>query len=182
MSDELKKYLQQQDQLPEFSPEKGHEDRFLQRLKAEQGSGKPKGRDNLRWIAVAASLAILLSLGITVWQFRTVPEQQMVEEKMQLQQVSPELKTAEEFLMAELDKKKQRANEIVASDPELQGFIDQLNQLEKDYEQLELALNTNRDNERIIAGMIQNYRLRLELLERLFAKYQTKKRIEEQHS
>jgi hypothetical protein len=30
--------------------------------------------------------------------------------------------------------------------------------------------------------MIQNYRLRLELLERLFAKYQTKKRLEEQHS
>jgi len=185
MNDELKKYIKEhQEQLPEFSPVDGHEDRFLQRLQAEQGSGsgKSKGVENLRWIAIAASLAILVSLGITVWQLRTVPEQQMAEEKMQLQQVSPEMKSAEEFLMAELNTKKQRADEIVASDPELQGFIDQLNQLEKDYEQLELELNTNRDNERIIAGMIQNYRLRLELLERLFAKHQTKKRLEEQHS
>jgi hypothetical protein len=184
MSDRLKKHIEQQE-LSEFTPPSGHEARFMARLQTLESQNEQPKRgmsDRFKWMAIAASLAILMTLGISVWDLNNGAEPVMADQKMELQEVSPEMKSAEQFLMAELAKKKEKATEIVATDPDLKGFIDQLNQLENDYEQLELELNNNRDNERIIAGMIQNYRLRLELLERLFAKYQTKKRLEEQHS
>ncbi len=184
MSDRLKKYIEQEEPR-EFDPPSGHEDRFMARLQTLESQNEQSRRrvsDRFKWMVVAASLAILMTLGISVWNLKDVAEPELAEQKMELQEVSPEMKSAEQYLVAELAKKKERATEIAATDPDLKGFIDQLDQLEKDYEKLELELNNNRDNERIIAGMIQNYRLRLELLERLFAKYQTKKRLEEQHS
>lgn len=184
MSDRLKNYIEQ-NKLPEFAPPLGHEDRFMARLqpkKVETAKTNIEASFTYKWMAVAASLVIICTIGLGIWNLKEESDVKFAEQKMELNQVSPEMKSAEQFLMAELAKKKERAAEIAATDPDLKGFIEQLNQLEKDYEKLELELNNNRDNERIIAGMIQNYRLRLELLERLFAKYQTKKRLEEQHS
>jgi hypothetical protein len=157
----------------------GHRGRFEEKLLVKkQGSFSSQTHAGIIY-AAAASVALLLSLGY--WMLTNTPSALPENTPMALHQVNAELAGAEQFLAASLGEKRLRADSVLIENPEFSGFMQQLTILEEEYAQLELALGTNNDNEKIIAAMIRNYRLRLELLEHLFEKYRFKKKIEQQH-
>lgn len=75
---------------------------------------------------------------------------------------------AEAFYTAQIDLRKEQVFTLAKEDPELVNEIDtELFELDQVYEELKNDLNDNADNEQVIEALIQNYRLKLEILEEM---------------
>ncbi len=156
----------------------GHRKRFEQKL-AGQKSEVPFYRRT--WVSAVAAVAALILIGTFYVKLSTTENTQTAFKPMHLNEVSAELGDAERFLAESLSAKQNKADSLLKDNPELKGFLEQLHTLEEEYTALELALGQN-NNEKIIAAMIHNYRLRLELLEQMFLKHQSTQRMKQQHS
>lgn len=142
---------------------KGHRERFASRINP-QASRKSGSVVKQIWLASAAAAAVVI---MTFFFFGEQPGRIENSPTMSLSQVSDEMSDFESYYSSELDK---RSQELVAergSDPQVQAILTQLEELEKNYNELKRELGYNRNNEHIIRAMIDNYRLRLTLLERL---------------
>jgi len=62
MAQDLRKLLEEQRTKEKFEINKGHENRFLERL--DEDLPLQKKRDGMGWIGIAASVVIVLSLGV----------------------------------------------------------------------------------------------------------------------
>ena len=77
-----------------------------------------------------------------------------------------ELMEAEMYYTSMIDSKKEEIFMLAASEPQLREEItNELVELDEDFRNLKEDLNDNADNEEVIAAMIQNYRLKLRILE-----------------
>lgn len=77
-----------------------------------------------------------------------------------------DLMEAEVYYTSMIDSKKEEVFTLAASKPLLRNEInDELVELDEDFRNLKEDLNDNADNEEVIAAMIQNYRLKLRILE-----------------
>lgn len=80
--------------------------------------------------------------------------------------VIPELREAEVYYSNLIDEKLQEIKPMFSEDPMLEKEISyDLNQLDSIYEDLKKDLSDNIANQEVIEAMIQNYRLRLSILE-----------------
>lgn len=153
------KFLEQRDQFDIEEPEMGHFNRFEVRL-GKQNSKKPKWNPNTwRWIAVAASIALVFSIGFG--NFKTEPN------GLELAAVSPEMEETQSFFVStiqnelkQIDLKRNEENKQVIDDA-----LIQLDKLEKNYQELKLELKTSNKDSRIIYAMISNFQQRIEVLQ-----------------
>ncbi len=84
--------------------------------------------------------------------------------------VIPELQEAEYYYTSLIDEKLKEIKPILADNPSLEHEIRyDLNQLDSVYKDLKNDLKDNIANQEIIEAMIQNYRLRLSILEDVLA-------------
>jgi septal ring factor EnvC (AmiA/AmiB activator) len=73
---------------------------------------------------------------------------------------------AEVYYTSMIESKKEEIFTLAASQPLLRDEINnELVELDEDFRNLKEDLNDNADNEEVIAAMIQNYRLKLRILE-----------------
>jgi len=83
--------------------------------------------------------------------------------------VSPmvsELIEAEAYYSSQIDRKKDEVFRLTASNPEVRREIDmEMVDLDRVFSELKKDLKDNADNEEVIEAMIQNYRLKLDILE-----------------
>lgn len=87
-----------------------------------------------------------------------------------------ELMEAEVYYTSMIDSKKEEIFTLAASQPLLRDEInDELMELDEDFRNLKEDLNDNADNEEVIAAMIQNYRLKLRILEETLEQLQESK-------
>jgi anti-sigma-K factor RskA len=181
MKDKLKQRFENlTDQSLEVTPTDGHRSRFEQRLK-EQHSIKPKGIQFsityklIRSIAVAAVVVIAVTFA---WLMNgskvTSPNTNGTElnEGMNLAAISDKYRDVEFFYIREVNSKL-KLIENSGSDTEnliYREAISKLDKLESNYLLLEKNLASNPDNLRVINAMIQNYQLRIKVLETLYKK------------
>jgi hypothetical protein len=79
-----------------------------------------------------------------------------------------ELIEAEAYYSSLINLKKEEVFRLTASNPEVRHEIDmELVDLDRVYAELKDDLNDNADNEEVIEAMIQNYRLKLDILEEM---------------
>lgn len=79
-----------------------------------------------------------------------------------------ELIEAEAYYSAQINQKKDEVFRLTASNPEVRHEIDmELVDLDQVYNELKEDLKDNAANEEVIEAMIQNYRLKLEILEEM---------------
>jgi len=79
-----------------------------------------------------------------------------------------ELIEAEAYYTSLINIKKEEVFRLTSSTPEIRHEIDmELVDLDRVYAELKEDLNDNADNEEVIEAMIQNYRLKLEILEEM---------------
>jgi hypothetical protein len=79
-----------------------------------------------------------------------------------------ELIEAEAYYSSMINLKKEEVFRLTASNPEVRHEIDmELVDLDRVYAELKDDLNDNADNEEVIEAMIQNYRLKLDILEEM---------------
>ncbi len=140
-------------------PENGHFERFENKLKAT----KKNDKISWKWLSVAAS--ILLMIGF--W-FGKMQQKNTID----LADISPKMEEVQGYFVATIHQKTKKLEKNSTPENELiiKQTLQQLKDLEKEYQQLLKELNKEGNQEKIINFMIENYQLRLEILENMLKK------------
>ena len=174
MKDKLKQRFENNRPDLESTPPEGHRNRFEQRLEEEENLN-PKGVQFhisyklIRRVAVAAVLIIAVTF---TWLINDSKVETPMNEGMSLAAISDKYHDVETFYQKEVN------NRLIliengSSDMEKSIYreaISKLTKLENSYKILEKDLASNPDNLRVINAMIQNYQLRIKVLETLYKK------------
>ncbi|MBT8321680.1 MAG: hypothetical protein KJO90_08460 [Eudoraea sp.] len=153
----------------------GHEARFMDRLDTEL----PPEKNNSRvWIfSIAATVLVLVSVGAFLYTMEQNPipsensvvdaQDQNTEETISLGDLSPDLEKVENYYLASINLELSKL-EVSSDNKELvDSYMEQLAELNLEYEQLNKELNTFGPNDQTISALIKNLQLRLELLQKL---------------
>ncbi len=122
------------------------------------------------WLKIAASFAILFVIS---WGLVSVLRSgDDTEELYALHDISPELAETEYYYASQISEKLQM---IHTSDADVDNLVkEDLTLLDSAYYELQLDLMDNADNEEVINAMIQNYRIKLQILEKVLDEIRTK--------
>jgi len=121
------------------------------------------------WLKIAATIIVILASGIIyMWM-----DQQNKQTNITAQQPSSgahnaeqDLKEAEHYYATVITERKQELFSMTADMPEIKQDVQiEFAELDSVYKQLRIELKNNTSNETVINAMIQNYRIRLQLLE-----------------
>ncbi|MEL6918578.1 MAG: hypothetical protein AAFO99_12700, partial [Bacteroidota bacterium] len=144
-------------------PMAGHEQRFLEKLKASDSKVVHMDRKKSSWwkpLSIAASIAILCTVGIGLFSSEPSKEEQVAE-------ISPEVSQTQ-FYFANLIEEQIKVLEN-ESTPETKKIVDdtmvQLKKLETDYSRLEQDLLKGGNSKLILSAMITNFQTRIDLLQ-----------------
>jgi len=158
----------------------GHETRFLDKLEAHMPNKKPVTRRWLwlRSVAAAVLILVLAGAGFFIWQensanktpLEVLAEKEIEQEatpKFTLSNISPDLKKVETYFTTAINV--ELANlEVAEKDQEMaDAYLAKLRELGKEYDNLNDELNTLGVNDMTISALIDNLKMRLQLLHRL---------------
>lgn len=172
MEQDIKKLLENYDTIDAGMP-KGHEARFASRL----DEAFPQQKKSISmWIQIAA--VVIVALGIAFFGYQSVDQKPVQNTLVQtdttpstdqitLGDISPDLKKIEEFYTTGINV--QLASLKITSDNKevIDGFLSRLNQLNEEYTVLNQELNQVGPTEETITALIDNLKLRLDLLFKL---------------
>jgi septal ring factor EnvC (AmiA/AmiB activator) len=161
MKDKLEQRFRELDgQFDIEEPKLGHFDRFEVKL-ARQTTQKPKWNPNTwKWLAIAASIALLFTLGLGNYSTK---------QGLELADVSPKMEETQSFFVSTIQQEIENIN-LKRNDYNQQIIDDafkQLNKLEENYKQLTVELDDSGKDKRIIYAMISNFQQRIEVLQSL---------------
>lgn len=151
-------------------PMAGHEQRFIEKLNTSKGvvTLRPQRRNWWKPISIAASVVLLVGLGIGF-----LGNQQSIEQRVA--EISPEASQTH-FYFANLIEEQVKVLEEQSS-PETKEIIAdamiQLQKLEENYTNLENDLLEGGDSKLILSAMITNFQTRIELLEEVMNQIDT---------
>lgn len=160
--------------------EKGHQKRFKARLNRELPV-KKEGNSYL-FLKIAAVFLVALGIGFAFFKFSpqepsptevvTTPaaEDKKEEEKFQLSNVSPEFKRIENYYLAGINMELAKLEVNDNNKALIDAFMLELQELDKEYQRLNLELQETGPNSQTIEAMIKNLQLRLESLLKLQGK------------
>ncbi|EDP95295.1 hypothetical protein KAOT1_09491 [Kordia algicida OT-1] len=147
------------------TPDKGHENRFLQKLQQQQNEETENTSKPVIlftwWKQIAAACVILLSLGIFIGSnFNASAEETQVT-------FSPEVEKSQLYFASLIEKElaKVKAAEDEDTKEIIQDALLQLERLENDYSNLKNQLIERGNDKRILHAMVTNFQLRINLLE-----------------
>jgi hypothetical protein len=96
------------------------------------------------------------------------PEKMFGKNKSEASPIVRELIEAEAYYSSQIDMKKEEIFRLTATNPEVRREINnEMVDLDRVYTELKEDLKDNADNEEVIEAMIQNYRLKLDILEEM---------------
>ncbi|MGG8495831.1 hypothetical protein ACQY1Q_05405 [Tenacibaculum sp. TC6] len=149
-----------------------HRARFQQKLMEELHEEKKPRKKTYRWLYIAASIVMLVSLGVNFYSIKTIDTSNGDETKIQTNQISlgsisPELKTIETYYINTINYELSQL-ELTKDNKELfDGYLTQLEGLTNEYKSLTNELNIKGVNDDTINALIGNLQLRLQLLKRM---------------
>lgn len=165
------------DSLDTEEPIVGHQERFLEKLNNTTSKTKNKSRKLMLWkpLAIAATLLLFCSLGVTYFKNSPTTAEQLAE-------ISPEASQTQFYFanlineqVKELEKQSSPATQQLISDTMLQ-----LNKLEDSYTNLEQVLLNGGDSKIILSAMITNFQTRIDLIKEVLNKIETIKSLKNQ--
>lgn len=181
MAQDLRKLLEEQRTKEKFEINKGHENRFLERL--DEDLPLQKKRDGMGWIGIAASVVIVLGLGVYFFindrngnqpdrevQVVTKDATENEHQNISLGDLSPDLQKLENYYLANINLEL-ASLEVSDENKELvNGYMQQLSELSQEYKLLIKELNEIGPNDQTIEALIKNFQLQLSLIQKLKAK------------
>jgi hypothetical protein len=162
-------------------PEKGHRERFFQKLQdKEHPSANKKTRKRSLWAplaGIAAGLALLVFLGGTFFNSEAIGK------SGDLASVSPEMKQTQEFYTSLIESELKEIQE--EKSPETEAIVkDALTQMEKldtEYAKLKKDLLKSGKDNRVIHAMINNFQQRIDLLNTVLTQIEEIKLLKNQN-
>lgn len=152
----------------------GHEARFLERLEKELP--KQKASRNFSVLNIAASIVLLLGLSFGAYQFfnknveDVIPKGEQVVKQDDIKSMgefSPELKKVEDYYLASINLELSKVQLTPTNKDLVDGYIQRLKELNDEYDNLTVELNDNGPNAITLEALINNLKLRLNLVTRL---------------
>ncbi len=163
--DELEKYIEQhRDAFDNAKPVEGHEIRFLRKL--DQGANNKKSSPIFFW-RVAAAIILLLVLAVSVLIPRFNGPEDVQYGSMSLSDISDDMANVEWYYKSQLASEYEKIETLSLTDPLVKAYLDELDKLNTEYQNLETTLYESNKNEKVVLAMIENFRLRLGLMEKL---------------
>ncbi|NCO63090.1 MAG: hypothetical protein GW839_06735 [Flavobacteriales bacterium] len=153
----------------EFMPE-NHQDRFLKKLDIALPVKKKPGFNGLN---IAASTIILLGLCFGAFKYfqpKNPVNNQVISKTIEtksLGDVSPGLKKVEDYYLATINLELSKMKYTPETKDVFDGYLKQLDILNKEYENLSVELTENGPSELTVNALIDNLKYRLNLLYRL---------------
>ena len=145
-----------------------HATKFEALLQSELHQQKSQ-KKNFKWLSIAASILLLVSLGIKFYPSKILGEVPSIKKSKEitLGNISPEFNTIETYYTNSINLE---ISELDLSDKHkdiVDGYLLKIAELTKEYKSLTKELNTNGVNDVTIDALIRNLQLRLQLLQRL---------------
>lgn len=162
----LKKYIRKnRDSFDEKEPLEGHFDRFKQRLEAR----KPAKKVNLFMVAAAAAVAGLILTGTLGILYNNSSLNRSNSNNLSLGVISPELKEVEDYYQSQINAKYNQIKSLKESSaPEIESEVNKtINDMDLGYYLLKKDLSNSPKQERIISAMIQQYQVRIDMLDQI---------------
>ncbi|WP_299550367.1 hypothetical protein [Seonamhaeicola sp.] len=152
-----------------------HQERFLKRLDEAFPESQ---KSNFGWIRIAASIVLVIGLSVGGYKIfkpeaGTVDPVEMVStpvetaETKTLGDMFPELKKVEDYYLASINLELSKIKYTPETKDLFDGYIEQLGELDKEYKRLSLELTESEPSELTVNALIDNLKLRLNLLYRL---------------
>ncbi len=177
MAQDLRNLFENEEKNSQLKMSEGHEARFLNKL----DSALPEETSiNKRFsvLQIAASIVILIGLAFGAYKFTQQPksiENQVVENQNQtnddqlksLGDISPDLKTVEDYYLANINLELSKIKQTPENKELFDGYVVRLAELNQEYKRLSIELTENGPNELTVSALIDNLKLRLNLLYRL---------------
>lgn len=165
--DELEKYMRENKELfNNEEPPEGHEARFLRKL--EQSNDKKKDFTTFWRVAAAIILLLVLALSVLIPRFNSPQDVQY--SSMSLGDVSEDMANVELYYKSKLETEYEKIDDLSKTDPLVKAYLDEIDTLNKAYQELEATLYQSGTHDKVVLAMIENFRLRLALMEKLEAK------------
>lgn len=182
MAQDLRELLKGEN-LEKPALKKGHENRFEAML--DEALPKTEQKPNFNWMKVAAVAIVLLGVSFFGYQYfsdssvnqlnnknnpiveNTSEEKTPKNNQISLGDLSPDLKKVEEYYMMGINVQLASLKIDPANKDLVDGYMKQLGNLDKEYKKLSIELNKEGPSEATITALIDNLKLRLELLFKL---------------
>lgn len=174
MAQDLRELFKQDRETQSSEMPKGHEARFLTKL----DKALPEETSNRRgwsFLSIAASIVVLLGLSYGAFQYVNQPSldndlPEVVETTPKIKtmgDVSPDLKKVEDYYLASINLELTKVELTSENKDIFDGYLLQLEELKAEYHNLNLELTENGANPLTIDALINNLKLRLNLLHRM---------------
>jgi hypothetical protein len=173
MAQDLRKLLKEDQKLSRHKMPKGHESRFLEKLDEQLPEQPKENIFSFNFLKVAASVVILLGLAFIAFKYLgktdqiNVPEQVVENTKSSIEDVSPGLKKVEDYYLASINSELSKIKYTPETKELFDSYIQRLGELTKEYDRLAKELVESGPNENTVNALIDNLKLRLNLLHRL---------------
>lgn len=156
----------------EFTLPKGHEDRFMSKLK-EQNKQQQKVQINY-WKVAAIFIPIAMLATYFFLEFSPTTNETLENDRI-LAAYSPDLNEAENHFSYIVQQKIEEVKALETPDNRL--FIDHsmtsLNELQKDYNRLLIDLKESGGNAQVVRSILQNLQFQVELLENVLTQIES---------
>jgi hypothetical protein len=132
----------------------------------------------INWKGIAWKAAAMVAIFVASYYFhdymasgRQSPRSLIGKKSEANSPIMRELIEAEAYYTSQINMRKEEVFRLTTSDPEVRHEInDEMVDLDRVYSELKNDLKDNADNEEVIEAMIQNYRLKLDILEEMLAR------------
>jgi hypothetical protein len=129
----------------------------------------------------AAAVIVIFAASFLFWEYLNSSERLIGRQEKKMQKLDiPELREAEVYYTNMVDNRLRELIPLIQQNPELQNELNNdLRELDSIYAELQKDLIDNIANDEVVEAMIQNYRLKLEILEDLLEHLQETSKNEE---
>lgn len=172
MNRDIRKLFEEDSKLVKGEMPKGHEARFIQRLDEEM----PVERSNtFFFLRIAAGMVLFLGLGYGLYtQLASESTDNTVvqtdDNKMKINSlgdISPDLKKVENYYLANINMELAKMNYAPENMELIDGYLKRMSDLNSEYDNLNKELSETGPNVETVEALINNLKLRLNLLQRL---------------
>ena len=151
-----------------------HKTKFEDLLQKKIHQKKPK-KHYIKWMSVAASVVLLVSLAINFYPTQTIEGNldnsdakiESSQSQISLGSISPEFQTIETYYRNSIKLEISQLEMTEENKEIVDGYLFKIAELTKEYTSLTKELNTKGVNDATIDALIRNLQLRLQLLKRL---------------
>lgn len=170
MAQDLKELFKNEQNLSKQKMSKGHEARFLTKL--DEALPEQQSKKRYSFLNIAASTIVLLGLCFAAYFFGKHDGDKSIKKVVEvntnsIESISPQLKKVEDYYLANINLELSKIKYTPETKELFDGYVKRLGDLSKEYELLSDELINGGPNEKTVTALIDNLKLRLNLLYRL---------------